>query len=180
MAIPSPGRSRDVRCWCTRGKREARWEWTRVVCHMSPFYEGGKSHVLRSCDQRVWGLWQKGGCLNLRGQLWARCEQTNCVKSKVQGRRGMGSYWGECRGGASSLSWRDLKRAWATAWGMDWRVLSRSTAWDTVPGAGLRPVHLHPPGICIWEKKGEISGVEASGEKCPWQPASSWRGPCFA
>lgn len=46
--------------------------------------------------------------------------------------------------------------------------LSSSTAWDPVPGAGLRPVHLHPPGVCIWERKWEISGVEASGGKCPW------------
>lgn len=141
-----------------------RWEITRAKV-MWPESVGAltKRRMLESEGTVVGKMWAD----RLR-EVWGSGEERD------------GKLLGWMQRGASSLSWRDLKRAWATAWEMGWRVLSRSTAWDTVPGAGLRPVHLHPPGICIWEKKGEISGVEASGEKCPWQPASSWRGPCFA
>lgn len=104
--------------------------------------------------------------MNLRGQLWARRERTDCVKSGVQGRRGMGSYWGGMPSGASSVLKR-FEESMSPSLGDGLEGLSSSTAWDPVPGAGLRPVHLHPPGICIWERKWEISGVEASGGKCP-------------
>lgn len=47
-----------------------------------------------------------------------------------------------------------------------------SDAWDTVHRAGHRPVYLCPPGVCICEREGAISGVEDPEGKYPWNPAS--------
>lgn len=64
----------------------------------------------------------------------------------------MGSYWGGMPSGASSVLKR-FEESTSHILGDGLEGLSSSTAWDPVLGAGLRPVHLHSPGVCIWEKK---------------------------
>jgi hypothetical protein len=63
-ATPSPGRCGDVSCWegtQEGGEREEELGWMGAVC---PKDAGGKSHVLRQYDRRVWWLWQS------RSQAW--------------------------------------------------------------------------------------------------------------
>lgn len=82
------------------------------------------------------------------------------MKPGIQGRREMGNYWRwMLRRGPFSVS-EEIRRDHEPQLGNGLRVLSSSIAWDTVQGAGHRPVRLCPPGVCIYEREGEISGVE--------------------